>query len=136
MKEAHHSRFTVHPGETKMYHDLRRQYWWQGVNKMYLNYVVSKCLTCQQVKVEHQKPIVLLQPLPIVEWKWDHVMMDFMTGLPRTPQSKDSVSVIVDRLTKLAHFLAMRITDSVFALGKLYVKEIVRLHGVPLYCFR
>ena len=91
MKEAHHSRFTIHPGETKMYHDLRRQYWWQGVNKMYLNYVVSKCLTCQQVKVEHQKPTVLLQPLPIVEWKWDHVTMDFMTGLPRTPQSKDSV---------------------------------------------
>ena len=93
---------------------------------------VSKCLTCQQVKVEHQKPTVFLQPLPIVQWKWDHVTMDFMTGFPRTPQSKDSVWVIVDRLTKLAHFLAMRITDSVLALGKLYVKEIVRLHGVPL----
>ena len=131
MKEAHHSRFTVHPGETKMYHDLRRQYWWQGMKRDIAQFV-SKCLTCQQVKVEHQKPTVLLQPLPIVEWKWDHVMMDFMTGLPRTPQSKDSVSVIVDRLTKLAHFLAMRITDLVFALGKLYVKEILRLHGVPL----
>ncbi|RVW70601.1 Transposon Ty3-G Gag-Pol polyprotein [Vitis vinifera] len=85
MKEAHHSRFTVHPGETKMYHDLKRQYWWQGM-KRDISQFVSKCLTCQQVKVEHQKPAGLLQPLPIAEWKWDHVTMDFVTGLPRTPQ--------------------------------------------------
>ena len=58
--------------------------------------------------------------------------MDFVIGLPRTPQSKDSVWVIVDRLMKSTHFLAMRITDLVHALSKLYVKEIVRLHGVPL----
>eukprot|EP00261_Vitis_vinifera_P032286 XP_019073529.1 PREDICTED: uncharacterized protein LOC109121999 [Vitis vinifera] len=118
MKEAHHSRFTVHPGETKMYHDLKRQYWWQGM-KRDISQFVSKCLTCQQVKVEHQKPAGLLQPLPIAEWKWDHVTMDFVTGLPRTPQSKDSVWVIVDRLTKSAHFLPMRITDSVIVLSKL-----------------
>ena len=97
---------------------------------------VSKCLTCQQVKVEHQKPTVLLQPLPIVEWKWDHVTMDFVTRLPRTPQIKDSVWVIVDRLMKSAHFLATRITDSILALGKLYVKEIVRLHGVQCLLFQ
>ena len=93
---------------------------------------VSKCLTCQQVKVEHQKLARLLQPQPIAEWKWDHVTMDFVAGLLRTPQSRDSVWVIVDRLTKSTHFLAMRITDSVLSLSKLYVKEIVRLHGVPL----
>ena len=131
MKEAHHSRFIVHPRETKMYHDLRLQYWWQGM-KWDVAQFISRCLTCQQVKVEHQKQVGLLQPPPRAKWKWDHVMMDFMTGLPRTPQSKDSGWVIVDRLTKLAHFLAMRITDLVFALGKLYVKEILRLHGVPL----
>ena len=131
MKEAHHSRFTVHLGETKMYHDLRRQYWWHGMKRDVASFV-SKCLICQQVKVEHQKPSRLLQPLPIVEWKWDHVTMDFVTGLPRTQQKKDSVLVIVDRLTKSAHFLAMRLTDSVLTLSKLYVKEIVRLHGIPL----
>ena len=92
----------------------------------------SKCLTCQQVKVEHQKSARLLQPLPIAKWKWDHVTMDFVIGLPRTPQSKDSVWVIVDRLMKSAHFLAIKITDSIIALSKLYVKEIMRLHGVPL----
>ena len=80
---------------------------------------ISRCLTCQQVKVEHQKQVGLLQPPPRAKWKWDHVTIDFMTGLPRTPQSKDSVWVIVDRLTKSAHFLPMRITDSVIVLSKL-----------------
>ena len=93
---------------------------------------VSKCLTCQQVKVEHQRPAGLLQPLPVAEWKWDHVMNDFVTGLPKTHQGKDGVWVVVDRLTKSAHFLAIRTTGSILTLSKLYVREIVRLHGVPL----
>ena len=93
---------------------------------------ISKYLTCQQVKVEHQKQVGLLQPPPRAKWKWDHVTIDFMTGLLRTPQSKDSVWVIVASLTKSTHFLTMRIIDSVLDLSKLYVKEIVRLHGVPL----
>ena len=114
-----------------MYHDLRRQYWWQGMKRDVAQFF-SKCLTCQQVKVEHQKSARLLQPLPIAKWKWDHVTMDFVIGLPRTPQSKDSVWVIVDRLTKSTQFLAIKITDSIIALSKLYVKEIMRLHGVPL----
>ena len=59
MREAHHSRFTVHPGETKMYHDLRRQFWWHGMKRDVASFV-SKCLTCQQVKVEHQRPAGLL----------------------------------------------------------------------------
>ena len=93
---------------------------------------VSKCLTCQHVKVEHQRPAGLLQPLPVAEWKWDHVTMDFVTGFPKTHQGKDGAWVVVDRLTKSAHFLAIRTTDSVLTLSKLYVMEIVRLHGVPL----
>ena len=130
MKEAHQTQFTIHPGETKMYHDLRHQCWWQGMKRDIAQFV-SKCLTCQQVKVEHHKPIGLLQ-LPIAQWKWDHMTIDFVTRLPRTLRNKDSVWVIVDRLTKSAHFLAIRITDSIHALSKLYVKEIVRLHRVPL----
>ena len=116
-KEAHHSRFIVHPRETKMYHDLRLQYWWQGM-KWDVAQFISKCLMCQQVKVEHQKR--------------DHVTTDFVTRLLRTPQSKDSVWVIVDRLMKPSHFLAMTITNFILALSKLYVMEIVRLYGVPL----
>ena len=93
---------------------------------------VFKCLSFQQVKFEHKKPTGLLQPLPIAEWKWDHVTMDFVTGLPRTQQNKDSVWVIVDRLTNSAHFLSIRLTDFVLNLSKLYVKEIIRLHRIPL----
>ena len=71
---------------------------------------VSKCLTCQQVKAEHRHPAGLLQSLPIPEWKWEHVTMDFVVGLPRTQQGNDAVWVIVDRLTKSAHFLPIKIT--------------------------
>jgi hypothetical protein len=65
-------------------------------------------------------------------WKWEHVTMDFVTCLPRTKRAHDTIWVIVDRLTKSAHFLAMRITDSLEKLAQLYIDEIIRLHGVPL----
>nr|GEV34784.1 hypothetical protein [Tanacetum cinerariifolium] len=73
---------------------------------------VSKCLTCAKVKGEHQKLSGLLQQPEIPEWKWEKITMDFVTGLPRTPSGYDSIWVIVDRLTKLAHFLPMKKTDS------------------------
>ncbi|RVW31634.1 Transposon Ty3-I Gag-Pol polyprotein [Vitis vinifera] len=93
---------------------------------------VANCHICQQVKVEHQRSIGLLQSLPIPEWKWDHITMDFVIGLPRSRSKKNGVWVIVDRLTKLAHFLAMKTTDSMNSLAKLYIQEIMRLHGIPL----
>ncbi|RVW68327.1 Transposon Ty3-I Gag-Pol polyprotein [Vitis vinifera] len=92
---------------------------------------VANCQICQQVKAEHQRPAGLLQPLPIPEWKWDNITMDFVIGLPRTRSKKNGVWVIVDRLTKSAHFLAMKTTDSMNSLAKLYIQEIVRLHGIP-----
>ena len=93
---------------------------------------VSRCLTCQQVKAEHQKPGGLLQPLPVPEWKWERITMDFMVGLPRLPKGNDVVWVIVDRLTKSSHFIPMRTTDSVEKLCHIYIDQIVRLHGVPV----
>ena len=131
LSDFHHSRLAVHPGGTKMYHDLRRQYWWKGMKRAVADFV-STCLTCQQVKAEHQRPAGLLQPLDIPEWKWEHITMDFVTALPRSQRQHDAVWVIVDRLTKSAHFLPIRMTDSVNVLGRLYVREIVKLHGVPV----
>ena len=84
LREFHYSRFAVHLGGTKMYQDLRRQYYWSGM-KRHVGDFVQRCLTCQQVKAEHQKPGGLLQPLEVAEWKWEHITMDFMTHLPRTP---------------------------------------------------
>ncbi|XP_027158198.1 uncharacterized protein LOC113759821 [Coffea eugenioides] len=93
---------------------------------------VQRCLTCQQVKAEHKKPSGLLQPLEIPEWKWEHITMDFVSGLPRTQKGHDAIWVIVDRLTKTAHFLPVNMKYSLEKLAKLYMDEVVRLHGVPV----
>ena len=84
------------------------------------------------MKAKHQRPVGLLQPLPILEWKWDHITIDFVIWLPRTRNKKNEVWVIVNRLTKSANFLAMKTIDSMNSLAKLYIQEIVRLHGIPL----
>ena len=114
-----------------MYQDLRRQYYWSGMKRHVLDFV-RRCLTCQQVKVEHQKPAGLFQPLEAAEWKWEHVTMDFVTHFPRTPRRHDVAWVIVDLLTKSAHFLTVRMTFTLEQLCRLYIREIVRLHGVPV----
>ncbi|KAJ0538417.1 putative nucleotidyltransferase, Ribonuclease H [Helianthus annuus] len=131
LEEAHKSRYTVHPGNNKMYQDLRTNFWWIGMKKDIAEYV-SKCLTCSQVKAEHQKPSSLLQQLEMPVWKWELISMDFVTKLPRTRKGNDAIWVIVDRLTKSAHFLPIKETFSMERLAKLYVDEIVSLHGVPL----
>ena len=93
---------------------------------------VARCFTFQQVKAEHQRPVGPLQLLLVSKWKWDHITMDFVSSLPRTGKGHNSVWVIVDRLTKEAHFLAVKTTDTLITLIRLYIKEIVRLHDVPL----
>ena len=132
LADAHRAKYTIHPGNTKMYQDLKRQFWWSGMKRDIAQFVAN-CQICQQVKAEHQRPAGLLQPLPIPEWKWDNITMDFVIGLPRTRSKKNGVWVIVDRLTKSAHFLAMKTTDSMNSLAKLYIQEIVRLHGIPVF---
>ena len=84
------------------------------------------------MKAEHQKPAGKIQPLPILVWKWDKITMDFVIGLPRTPRQHDAIWVIMDRLTKSAHFLPVSNDDSLDKLTQLYVEEILRLHGVPI----
>ena len=84
------------------------------------------------MKAKHRKPIETLQPLPILEWKWEHITMDFVVGLPCTQTDHDAIWVIIDKLTKSAHFLAMRSTSSLERLVKLYINEIVKLHGLSI----
>ncbi|GJW00754.1 reverse transcriptase domain-containing protein [Tanacetum coccineum] len=131
MDEAHKSKYSVHPGADKMYYDLRDMYWWPGMKRDIATYV-SKCLTCSKVKAEHQRPSGLLQQPEIPEWKWDKITMDFITKLPRSKSGHDTIWVIVDRLTKSAHFLAIREDYSTEKLAKIYVDEIVARHGVPV----
>jgi hypothetical protein len=92
---------------------------------------VALCDTCQRVKAKHQRPTGLLQPLQVPEWKWEEIAMDFIVGLPRTQSGYDSIWVIVDRLTKVAHFIRVKTTYSGPQLAELYMSRIVCLHGVP-----
>ncbi|GKD43767.1 putative reverse transcriptase domain-containing protein [Tanacetum coccineum] len=131
MDEAHKSRYSVHPRADKMYHDLRDMYWWPGMKRDIAIYV-SKCLTCAKVKAEHQRPSGLLQQPEIPEWKWDKITMDLITKLPRSRNRHDAIWVIVDRLTKSAHFLAIREDFSMEKLARLYIDVIVARHGVPV----
>ena len=131
MDEAHKSRYSIHPGSDKMYKDLRIQYWWPGMKKDIALYV-SKCLTCLKVKAEHQRPSGLLEQPEIPVWKWENITMDLITKLPRTKKGHDAIWVVVDRLTKSAHFLPIREDFSADKLAQIYVDEIVARHGVPL----
>nr|GFC61452.1 retrotransposon protein, putative, Ty3-gypsy subclass [Tanacetum cinerariifolium] len=104
LTEAHNSLFSVHPGSTKIYHDLKQHFWWSGMKR---------------------------DPLDIPIWKYDEISMDFVTGLPRTQRRHDAIWVVVDRLTKSAHFLPIRKDYSVSRLAETFQQEIVRLHGTP-----
>ncbi|KAL0556312.1 hypothetical protein IC582_004825 [Cucumis melo] len=131
LSEAHSSPFSMHPGSTKMYQDLKRVYWWRNMKREVAEFV-SRCLVCQQVKAPRQKPAGLLQPLSIPKWKWENVSMDFITGLPRTLRGFTVIWVVVDRLTKSAHFVPGKSTYTASKWAQLYMSEIVRLHGVPV----
>ena len=111
MEEAHRSRFLIHPGATKMYLDLKRDYWWPCM-KRGVAWFVARCLTYRRVKVEQQHPHGKLQPLEVPQRKWEQISMDFITKLPRTARGVDAIWVIVDRLTKSAHFLAISESSS------------------------
>ncbi|GJY19032.1 putative reverse transcriptase domain-containing protein [Tanacetum coccineum] len=131
MHESHKSKYSVHPGSDKMYQDLKKLYWWPNMKAEIATYV-SKCLTCAKVKAEYQKPSGLLVQPVIPVWKWENITMDFVTKLPKTSTGQDTIWVIVDRLTKSAHFLPMKETDSMEKLTRQYLKEVVSRHGVPV----
>ncbi|GJZ15617.1 putative reverse transcriptase domain-containing protein, partial [Tanacetum coccineum] len=131
MHDSHKSKYSIHPGSDKMYQDLKLLYWWPNMKADIATYV-SKCLTCMKDKAEHQKPLGLLQQPKILVWKWEIITMDFVSELPRTPSGYDTIWVIVDRLTKTAHFLPIKKMDSMEKLTRLYLKEIVCRHGVPV----
>ncbi|GJZ56522.1 putative reverse transcriptase domain-containing protein [Tanacetum coccineum] len=111
--------------------DLKKLYWWPNMKAIIVEYV-GKCLTCSRVKAECQKPSGLLVQPEIPMWKWERITMDFITKLPKTSNGHDTIWVIVDRLTKSAHFIPTRETDSMETLTRLYIKEIVSRHGVPI----
>nr|GEV42606.1 putative reverse transcriptase domain-containing protein [Tanacetum cinerariifolium] len=129
--ESYKSKYSIHPGSDKMYQDMKKLYWWPNMKADIATYV-SKCLTCAKVKAEHQKPSGLLVQPKIPEWKWDNITMDFVTKLPKSSQSYDTIWVIVDRLTKSAIFTPIRETDPIDKLARIYLKEVVTRHEIPV----
>ena len=130
LDEAHLSRYSIHPGSNKMYQDLRQRFWWTRMKREIARYV-SECDTCQRVKASHLRSAGPLQPLSIPSWKWEDISMDFIVGLPKTSKGYDSIWVIVDRLTKTAHFLPVKTTHTAKQYAQLYMDRIVSLHGIP-----
>ncbi|KAM0046145.1 putative nucleotidyltransferase, Ribonuclease H [Helianthus debilis subsp. tardiflorus] len=114
-----------------MYRDLLQHFWWSAMKEDVARYII-RCLTCQQVKTEHQRAGGLLQPLDILVWKWDDISMDFVTGLPKTFRKNDAIWVVVDRMSKSAHFLPIQQGFSVSRLSEIFTHEIMRLHGTPV----
>ncbi|GJS16837.1 putative reverse transcriptase domain-containing protein [Tanacetum coccineum] len=131
MHESYKSKYSIHPGYDKMYQDMKKLYWWPNMKANIATYV-SKSLTCAKVKAEHQRPSGLLVQPEIPQWKWDNITMDFVTKLPKSSQGYDTIWVIVDRLTKSAIFVPMRETDPLEKLERMYLKEVVTRHGIPV----
>jgi hypothetical protein len=130
LDEAHLSRYPIYPGSTKMYQDLKQHYWWTKM-KIEIARNVAKCDTCRRVKAIHMKTAGPLQSLPILTWKWEDISLDFIVGLPRTAKGFDSIWVIIDWLTKIAHFLPIKTDHPVAVYAQLYIARILSLHGVP-----
>jgi hypothetical protein len=113
-----------------MYLDLKSRYCWYRMKRAVVEYV-ALCDNCQIIKVERQRPVGLLQPLKIPQWKWEEISMNFIVGLPTTQSSYDSIWVIVDRFLKVAHFILVKTTYKGAKLAELYITKIMCLHGVP-----
>ncbi|GKA62522.1 putative reverse transcriptase domain-containing protein [Tanacetum coccineum] len=129
--ESHKSKYYIHSGSDKMYQDLKKLYWWPNMKAIITEYV-GKCLTCSRVKAECQKPSSLLVQPEIPMWNWERITTDFITKLSKTSKGHDTIWVIIDRLTKSAHFIPTRETNIMETLTRVYIKEIVSLHGMPI----
>ena len=130
LDEAHISAYAMHPGGTKMYHTIRPFYYWPGMKREIAEYV-SRCAICQQ-KAERKKLFGLMQPLPVPQWKWENITMDFVYKLPRTQNRYDGIWVIVDRLTKSTHFIPVREKYSLNKLAELFLLKIVKYHVLAI----
>jgi hypothetical protein len=130
LKEMHNVPYVEHPGYQKIVLAVKSQYYWPGMEKDIVEYIV-KCLVCQKVKARNRYPDGLLQPLPSPEWKWEVVTMDFITQFPRTRKKHDAIMVVVDKLTKASHFIPMKVNHKETNVVHIYMMEVACLHDIP-----
>jgi hypothetical protein len=122
--------YSRHPGYQKTIIVVRKQYFWPRMKNEIVDYIAS-CLEFQRVKEEHKHPTCLLQPLPITEWKWEVINMEFITGLSKTIKQHNVIMVVVDKLSKDAHFIPINSTFKVVNIAEIFMKEIFILHVMP-----
>jgi hypothetical protein len=130
MDEEYCSRYSIQPRTNKMYQGLKKNFWWTRIKREIAKYV-AECDTCRRVKADHLRPTGNLQSLSIPKWKWEDICMDFIVGLPHTLCGYNSIWVIVDHLTKFAHFIHVATTYRVNQYAELYIAHIVHYHGIP-----
>jgi len=130
LQECHDSSLGGHLGKDKTIEQVKRRFYWPGMDAIIQRYVTS-CDECQRNKPSQQSPMGLLQPLPIPTRPWQQVSMDLITALPRSRSGNDAIVVFVDKLTKLVHYVATTTNVTAPQLATLFMREVVRLHGVP-----
>lgn len=121
LNEIHQSPYSGHPGYQKMIKMLRNDLFWTNMKNEVAEFL-ARCMKYQQLKAEHRHPVGLLQPLPIPEWKWEVISIDFITGLPRNKRQNDSIMVVVDKLSKEAHFIHVKSTYKVVNIADIFMK--------------
>jgi hypothetical protein len=130
LNEMHNVTYVGHPGYQKIVAAVKSHYFWPGMKKEIYEYI-ARCMECHKVKAEHRHPARLLQPLPIPEWKWEVVTMDFIMRLPRTGKQHDSIMVVAEKLTKVVHFISLKTTHKATDVADIFMREVARLHGIP-----
>jgi hypothetical protein len=130
LRDMYNFPYVEHPGYQNTIAAIKSQYFWPCMKKEVVECIV-KCLECQKVKTNQRHPVGFLHLFPILEWKWEVVTIDFITKLPRIAKQHDSIMMVVDNLTKVAHFIPAKLTHKETKIVDIYMKEIFRLHGVP-----
>ena len=130
MNELHKRPYSGHLRYQKMITMIRKDLFWPNMKKEVAKYL-ARCIEFQQVKEKHKHLAGLLQPLPIPEWKWEIISMDFITGLPKNFRQHNSIMVVVEKLSKETHFIPVKSTYKDVNIAYIFMKDIFRLHGVP-----
>jgi hypothetical protein len=130
LHEMHNVPYVGHLGYQNTMAVIKSHYFWPGMKKEIAEYI-ARCMEFQKVKVEHRNPVGLLQPFSILEWKWEVVTMDFIMGFPRIGKLHDSIMVVVDKITKDAHFISLKNTHKATDVADIFMKEVARLHKIP-----
>ncbi|CAI7843464.1 unnamed protein product, partial [Closterium sp. NIES-54] len=130
LEEFHDVPYAGHFGSNKTLAGIAKYYYWPGMAADVQQFVTS-CDTCQRMKSSKKKKTGLLQPLPILEQPWQVISLDFITGLPSTPRGHDSILVVIDKFSKMGHFIPTNATATAEAIARLFFDRIITIHGIP-----